>query len=160
MRVRGQAALFLWSAVAGRWSPLRVAAALSTGAGVAVYAVRWPERRWPGRWDLLGHSHGTFHVLTSLAAVCCVTGVRQQLQEARPGQVTPVLLWWVEVGYAWVAAALVVTALGFTGVYAAAERRGKRTAAGEGMAAKMGRDPLGGDPEVRAGEQQLPANGT
>lgn len=123
LRLRGQAALFVWSAAAGRWSQLRLAAAGAVSAAVLVYAARWPERRWPGRWDVLGHSHGSFHVLTQLAAGCCVAGVRARLEGAGPPPEG--VTWWAEVGYAGVATALVATAVGFTVLYAAAEGRGQ-----------------------------------
>ncbi|XP_043209230.1 membrane progestin receptor delta-like [Amphibalanus amphitrite] len=147
LRLRGQAVLFLWSAAAGSWSPLRAAAALCAASAVCVYASRWPERRWPGRWDVLGHSHGTFHVLTQLAAGCCVAAVRAQLEAAPAGQQPVELRWWVEVGYGAVASALVATAIGFTGLYAAAERHTKRPGTDPRPATASG--PQGGDPEVR-----------
>jgi adiponectin receptor len=30
--------------------------------GVVVYVLRWPERRWPGRFDIVGQSHQLWHV--------------------------------------------------------------------------------------------------
>lgn len=36
-------------------------------AGVVVYAMRFPEKYWPGRFDLVGHSHQTWHVAIVLA---------------------------------------------------------------------------------------------
>ncbi|KAF0914241.1 hypothetical protein E2562_027807 [Oryza meyeriana var. granulata] len=38
------------------------------GLGVAVYAARVPERWFPGRFDLVGHSHQLFHVLVIAGA--------------------------------------------------------------------------------------------
>jgi predicted membrane channel-forming protein YqfA (hemolysin III family) len=35
---------------------------LSLMAGAATYATGWPERRWPGRFDLVGSSHQLMHV--------------------------------------------------------------------------------------------------
>ena len=40
------------------------------GVGVVFFGSRWPERRWPGRFDVVGSSHGIFHV-----AVVCAAGV-------------------------------------------------------------------------------------
>lgn len=36
-------------------------------AGVVVYALRFPEKYWPGRFDLLGHSHQMWHIAIVLA---------------------------------------------------------------------------------------------
>lgn len=36
-------------------------------AGVVVYAMRFPEKYWPGRFDLLGHSHQMWHIAIVLA---------------------------------------------------------------------------------------------
>ncbi|WFD43200.1 inc metabolism membrane protein [Malassezia psittaci] len=36
-------------------------------AGVAVYALRFPEKYWPGKFDLLGQSHQMWHVAIVLA---------------------------------------------------------------------------------------------
>ncbi|XP_015698312.2 heptahelical transmembrane protein 4-like isoform X2 [Oryza brachyantha] len=38
------------------------------GLGVAVYAARVPERWFPGRFDLVGHSHQLFHLLVVAGA--------------------------------------------------------------------------------------------
>lgn len=38
-------------------------------SGAAIYAARIPERWAPGKYDLFGHSHQTFHVLVVLAAL-------------------------------------------------------------------------------------------
>ncbi|KAH7653912.1 AdipoR/hemolysin-III-related protein [Dioscorea alata] len=38
------------------------------GVGVIVYAARVPERWWPGKFDLIGHSHQLFHVLVIAGA--------------------------------------------------------------------------------------------
>ena len=123
LRLGGLAALYLWSAAAGRWSTLRGAATLSVVAAAAVYASLWPERRWPGRWDVLGHSHGTFHVLVQVAIGCCVADVRRQLEAALSGRAPRGVRWWTEVGYGRVVVALVATAVGFTALYAATEGR-------------------------------------
>ncbi|KAI0468657.1 hemolysin-III channel protein Izh2 [Xylaria cf. heliscus] len=36
--------------------------------GAFLYAVRWPERTSPGKFDIWGHSHQLFHILILLAA--------------------------------------------------------------------------------------------
>ncbi|RKP03323.1 hypothetical protein CXG81DRAFT_29326 [Caulochytrium protostelioides] len=37
--------------------------------GAVIYAARWPECIWPGRFDLVGHSHQIFHCLVVAAAL-------------------------------------------------------------------------------------------
>lgn len=44
------------------------------GAGAFFYLQRWPEKHWPGRFDILGHSHQVWHVFVLLAAVSWVRG--------------------------------------------------------------------------------------
>ncbi|KAF0313871.1 hypothetical protein FJT64_015615 [Amphibalanus amphitrite] len=118
LRLRGQAVLFLWSAAAGSWSPLRAAAALCAASAVCVWR-----------------------------PAAAVAAVRAQLEAAPAGQQPVELRWWVEVGYGAVASALVATAIGFTGLYAAAERHTKRPGTDPRPATASG--PQGGDPEVR-----------
>ncbi|KUJ07509.1 HlyIII-domain-containing protein [Mollisia scopiformis] len=36
--------------------------------GAGLYAARWPERSWPGSFDIWGSSHQIFHVLVVMAA--------------------------------------------------------------------------------------------
>ncbi|KAF8852882.1 HlyIII-domain-containing protein [Acephala macrosclerotiorum] len=36
--------------------------------GAGLYAARWPERSWPGAFDIWGSSHQIFHVLVVMAA--------------------------------------------------------------------------------------------
>lgn len=43
--------------------------------GAVIYAMRVPERLWPGKFDILGHSHQIFHVLVVLAAAAHLTGL-------------------------------------------------------------------------------------
>lgn len=43
--------------------------------GAGIYAARVPERVWPGRFDIVGHSHQIFHVLVVCAAVAHLTGL-------------------------------------------------------------------------------------
>lgn len=44
------------------------------GAGAFFYIQKWPERVWPGKFDLFGHSHQLWHVFVLLAAVSWVRG--------------------------------------------------------------------------------------
>lgn len=37
--------------------------------GAVLYAVRWPERKWPGQFDVWGHSHQIFHIFVLGAAL-------------------------------------------------------------------------------------------
>lgn len=43
--------------------------------GAFIYASRIPEKWYPGRFDLVGHSHQIFHVLVILAAVAHLRGL-------------------------------------------------------------------------------------
>lgn len=43
--------------------------------GAGIYAARVPERLRPGRFDIVGHSHQTFHVLVVCAAVAHLMGL-------------------------------------------------------------------------------------
>ncbi|KAH8662978.1 hemolysin-III related-domain-containing protein [Tricladium varicosporioides] len=43
--------------------------------GAGLYAARWPERRWPGRFDIWGSSHQIFHVLVVIAAASHLYGL-------------------------------------------------------------------------------------
>ncbi|KAI1470100.1 HlyIII-domain-containing protein [Daldinia caldariorum] len=43
--------------------------------GAFLYAVRWPERSFPGSFDIWGSSHQIFHVLVLLAAASHLTGM-------------------------------------------------------------------------------------
>lgn len=43
--------------------------------GAGIYAARVPEKLWPGRFDIFGHSHQIFHVLVVCAAVSHLTGL-------------------------------------------------------------------------------------
>jgi len=44
------------------------------GVGAIFYITRWPESRWPGRFDLLGQSHQMWHLFVFLAAASWVHG--------------------------------------------------------------------------------------
>jgi adiponectin receptor len=44
------------------------------GVGAAFYVTKWPESRWPGRFDLFGHSHQIWHVFVFSAALIWVRG--------------------------------------------------------------------------------------
>ncbi|KAL1958276.1 hypothetical protein VTO42DRAFT_4784 [Malbranchea cinnamomea] len=43
--------------------------------GAVIYAVRVPERIWPGKFDILGSSHQIFHILVVLAAGAHLKGL-------------------------------------------------------------------------------------
>ncbi|KAL1650316.1 hypothetical protein SLS58_001130 [Diplodia intermedia] len=43
--------------------------------GAAIYAIRFPERIWPGRFDIWGSSHQIFHVLVLCAAATHLVGM-------------------------------------------------------------------------------------
>lgn len=45
------------------------------GVGAAMFATRFPESRWPGKFDVWGTSHQIFHVLVVGAAVVHLWGV-------------------------------------------------------------------------------------
>jgi adiponectin receptor len=45
------------------------------GVGAGMFATRWPERKWPGRFDVYGTSHQFFHVLVVAAAGVHLWGV-------------------------------------------------------------------------------------
>ena len=36
--------------------------------GFIFYATQFPEKRWPGRFDLLGHSHQIWHIFVFTGA--------------------------------------------------------------------------------------------
>ncbi|ODQ82848.1 hypothetical protein BABINDRAFT_164581 [Babjeviella inositovora NRRL Y-12698] len=44
-------------------------------SGAVLYALRWPERQAPGKFDYFGHSHQIFHVMVVLAAASHATGL-------------------------------------------------------------------------------------
>lgn len=43
--------------------------------GAGLYAARWPERSWPGSFDIWGSSHQIFHVLVVAAATSHLVGL-------------------------------------------------------------------------------------
>ena len=43
--------------------------------GAGLYASRTPERKWPGRFDVLGASHQIFHMLVLTAAAVHLRGL-------------------------------------------------------------------------------------
>ena len=45
------------------------------GLGAMMFTTRFPERRWPGRFDVYGTSHQIFHVLVVGATVVHLWGV-------------------------------------------------------------------------------------
>ena len=56
--------------------------------GAVIYAVRVPERLWPGKFDILGHSHQIFHVLVVLAAAAHLTGLLRAFDYRHSGLAT------------------------------------------------------------------------
>ncbi|CAE7399536.1 HHP3 [Symbiodinium pilosum] len=53
----------------------------SYGAGACFYFARWPERHWPGYFDIIGHSHQFWHIFVLLAAVCWLQGCHAMMTE-------------------------------------------------------------------------------
>ncbi|XP_039257062.2 membrane progestin receptor beta-like [Styela clava] len=47
----------------------------------AVYGLDFPQRFFPGKFDVFGHSHMWFHILTAFAAYCEVWGVYYDVTE-------------------------------------------------------------------------------
>lgn len=54
-----------------------------TGAAVFLYGSHVPERLFPGRLDLLGHSHQLFHMLVNLASVVQIRAVTRDFQHTQ-----------------------------------------------------------------------------
>ncbi len=46
----------------------------------AIYTRRWPESRWPGRFDIVGSSHQLWHVLTWLGPELILIGMRYHVE--------------------------------------------------------------------------------
>ena len=44
-------------------------------SGATIYAFRFPERYWPGKFDYWGQSHQIFHICVVLAALVHTYGV-------------------------------------------------------------------------------------
>jgi adiponectin receptor len=57
--------------------------------GAAIYAMRVPERLWPGKFDILGHSHQIFHFLVVLAAAAHLKGLLQAFDYRHSGLAPP-----------------------------------------------------------------------
>jgi len=51
------------------------------GLGAIFYVSRWPECRWPGYFDIIGHSHQFWHLFVLLAAASWVEGCSAMLLE-------------------------------------------------------------------------------
>lgn len=45
------------------------------GIGAAFFVSRWPECRWPGRFDIWGHSHQLWHTCVLFAAASWIRGI-------------------------------------------------------------------------------------
>ena len=39
------------------------------GIGAWFFVMRWPERRWPGKFDLLGHSHQVIIIIMMIIII-------------------------------------------------------------------------------------------
>eukprot|EP00933_Yihiella_yeosuensis_P077504 TRINITY_DN88012_c0_g1_i1.p1 TRINITY_DN88012_c0_g1~~TRINITY_DN88012_c0_g1_i1.p1 ORF type:complete len:360 (+),score=36.63 TRINITY_DN88012_c0_g1_i1:95-1174(+) len=50
------------------------------GVGACFYMKRWPESRWPGRFDLFGQSHQIWHIFVLLASVSWFHGCSRMVQ--------------------------------------------------------------------------------
>jgi len=53
------------------------------GVGAAVFTSKWPECKWPERFDILGHSHQVWHVFVVLAAVIWVEATLMMRRRSR-----------------------------------------------------------------------------
>lgn len=63
--------LLLPDYVAARWqSPTAVAVPLLLVVGAVLFAVKFPERAFPGKFDLIGHSHMLWHIAYAASATC------------------------------------------------------------------------------------------
>ena len=51
------------------------------GLGACFYVSRWPECRWPGYFDIIGHSHQFWHLFVLLAAASWVEGCSAMMLE-------------------------------------------------------------------------------
>ncbi|KZZ95691.1 Hly-III-related protein [Ascosphaera apis ARSEF 7405] len=60
--------------------------------GAYLYAIRVPEKWYPGRFDLLGSSHQIFHVLVVLAAMSHLTGLFQAFDYRHSGEAASCLV--------------------------------------------------------------------
>jgi len=50
-----------------------IAGAIYAG-GAVIYALKWPEKFYPGKFDYFGHSHNIFHVCVVVGAVLTFWG--------------------------------------------------------------------------------------
>eukprot|EP00741_Cyanophora_paradoxa_P017905 tig00021036_g17294.t1 len=55
--------------------PWYLYSALLYATGTALFAMRFPERFWPGKFDIWLHSHQLFHTISVPAWLCFFTGV-------------------------------------------------------------------------------------
>lgn len=42
--------------------------------GAIIYALKWPEKQYPGRFDNFGNSHNIFHIFVVIGAIMCWLG--------------------------------------------------------------------------------------
>jgi len=78
-------------------------ALVSLAAGAAAYASGWPERRWPGRFDVFGSSHQLMHVAMVAAHACKHAFLRELWRRRRAEEAEGSLLGG---GGGWAAAAV------------------------------------------------------
>lgn len=57
--------------------------------GAGIYAIRFPERLKPGKFDIVGSSHQIFHVLVDCAAVAHLTGLLKAFDYRHSGIAEP-----------------------------------------------------------------------
>lgn len=50
----------------------------SFGLGVYIYANKIPEKWWPGKFDIWGHSHQIWHILVVLGSLVHLIGIINQ----------------------------------------------------------------------------------
>lgn len=60
-------------------------------SGATIYACRVPERFWPGKFDIWGHSHQIFHILVVLAACSHARGLLNAYEYAHSSVIPPMI---------------------------------------------------------------------
>ena len=51
--------------------------------GAFLYAIKFPESYYPGKFDFLGHSHNLFHVFVVAASIIHLLGVLEWYYHAK-----------------------------------------------------------------------------
>ena len=49
-------------------------------SGALIYVGQYPERLWPGRFDIVGHSHQIWHLFVTWAAVVHYSTLHEYLE--------------------------------------------------------------------------------